>query len=157
MSKKEETLYTFKTKEFDHFEKTPAWYVNMAILFLGIAAIFIFVLHQYLASLVVIAGLVALYAHSSQEPKKVKVKITNKKIKIGRHKHPFKKLKSFWLVDQGHQHKLYLYTSTLLFPVISIPLGGGEPKKIKQALGDYLPEAQSGETVNDKLTRWLRF
>ncbi|GAI53618.1 unnamed protein product, partial [marine sediment metagenome] len=57
----EKILYSWKTEEFDHHEKEPAWYVNMAVLFLGVAAIFVFLLHHYLAAVVAVLGLIALY------------------------------------------------------------------------------------------------
>ncbi len=154
---KEKILYSWKAEEFDHHEKTPAWYVGMAIIFLGIAAFFVFFFHQYLAGLVVVLGLIALYTHADHQPNKINCQITNRKIKVGSRRYPFQKLKSFWLIGRKENSRLYLHTTALLFSIISIPLGKGEIKKIKEGLKNLLPESGQGESINDRLTRWLKF
>jgi uncharacterized membrane protein len=154
---KEKILYSWKAEEFDSHEKTLSWYIGTTTVFLGVIVLFVLFFHQYLAGLVVLLGLIALYAHANHQPNKINCQITNRRIKVGSRHYPFQKLKSFWLVNRKKNSKLYLHTTALLFSIISIPLGEGKSKKIKEGLKNLLPESGQGESINDLMTRWLKF
>jgi hypothetical protein len=154
---KEKTLYSWKTDEFEEFPKQPSWYVGLGIIFLSVAFILIYYFDNYLAALVVVLGLIAMYVHGSHEPKTIKCEITDKKIKIGTRKYPYSKLKSFWIYKEGLIPKIYFQTTDLLFNVLSIPLGEGDSDKIEGSLRDLLPNKNEGEAISDKLARWFKF
>lgn len=157
MKEKEKVLYSFKTKEFDYHPKEPAWYVNSALVFLLIAGIFVYFFHFYLTAVIILLGLIALFVHAAHEPRETTCQITNKKIKIGRKKYPYSKLVSYWIYNQQTYPKLYLKTDQLLFDVISVPLGEGDPEKIDQNLLGILPREEKGELVSDKVSRWFGY
>ncbi len=154
---KEKVLYTFKTKEFDYHPKEPAWYVNLTLVFLVIAGVFIYFFHYYLTSVIVLLGLIALFVHASHEPKEVTCQITNKHIKVGRKKYPYSKVVSYWIYNQQTYPKLYLKTDDLLFDVVSIPLGAGDPEKIAKSLEGILPRDDRSELISDKVSRWIGY
>jgi hypothetical protein len=157
MKSKEKLLYSFKTTDFYYHPKNPAWYVNSLIIFLALAALFIFYFHYYLTATIIVLALIAMFVHASSEPKKVRVEITDRKIKFGKKKYPYSKLTSYWIYAQETYPKLYLKTSDLLFDVIPIPLGEGDPEKIGQILNDLLPQEKKGEIVSDKISRWIGY
>ncbi len=154
---KDKVLYTFKTTDFYYHPKQPAWYVNMVIVFAGLAAIFIIYFNYYLTAAVIVLAMVALFVHASKEPKQIRVEVREKQIKIGRRKYPYSKLISYWIYTQGAYPKLYLKTDDLLFDLVSVPLGEGDPEKIKESLTGLLPQEEKGEIISDKVSRWIGY
>jgi len=154
---REKILYSWKTIEFEYYDKQLSWYVHLAVVFLTVAFLLIYFLKLYLVAGIVVLGLIALFVHASHQPRKVSCQITNKQIKLGTRKYPFSKLKSYWIYNQGLYPKLYLQTTDLLFGSISIPLGEGDPAEIRKNLKNLLPEDEENELVSDKIGRWFRY
>jgi hypothetical protein len=153
----ENQIYSWKTKEFEHYEKGAGWYLT-----LGIVGFFVIVyeiyLHDYFAAITLFIVLGAVYFFSRLLPRDITVTITNKAVHLDTLSYPYTQIKRFWVVTKGTTNKLHFETTAYLNRYIVLLLDGQNPETISDILKEFLPESEENqETLAQKAARKLRF
>jgi hypothetical protein len=153
----ENQIFSWTTKEFEHYEKGAGWYTTLAILGFFVIVYQIY-LHDYFAAITLFVMILAVYFFSKQLPREVQVTITNKSIIVDQVSFPYHTIKRFWIVDVSTSKKLILETTAYLNRYIILLLDGVNPDEVAEILKQFLPESEPNlETVAQRLARKLRF
>ncbi|MDB4940390.1 MAG: hypothetical protein JWO40_815 [Candidatus Doudnabacteria bacterium] len=153
----ENQIFSWKTMEFEHYEKGTGWYLTLAVIGFMMIAYQIY-LHDYFAVITILVILLAIYFFSKQLPGEVDVVITNKAVTVGNVAFPYTTIKRFWIVDKNHSKKLILETTAYLNRYIILLLNDVNPEEVADILKEFLPESEPNqETMAQRLARKLRF
>ncbi len=153
----ENLIYSWTTKEFEHYEKGTGWYITFSILGLMIILYQIY-LHDYFGAITILIIMFAIYFFSKQLPREVKVSITDKGINIDKTFLPYSSIKRFWIVDHARAKHLTLETTAYLNRFVMLLLADQDSENISDILKQFLPETEPNqETMAQRLARRLRF
>ena len=107
------------------------------------------------AVIVLMLGVIILLT-TFKEPQRVEVHITTMGIVVGNTFYPYKDVKDFSIVYQPPQTKLlYVGLSSLLHPLLSIPLEEMDPNQVRERILSYALEnlERKEESLTDQLRR----
>lgn len=154
----ENQIFSWTTKEFEHYEKGTGWYFTLAVLGFMIIAYDVY-LHDYFAAITILVLVLAVYFFSRQLPKEVTVTITTKAINIDQVSFPYNSIRRFWIVDRNNTKQLTLETTAYLNRYIILLLNNDiNPDQIADILKEFLPESEPNqETLAQRIARKLRF
>ncbi|NTV31650.1 hypothetical protein HGA91_06775 [candidate division WWE3 bacterium] len=123
-------------------QRTPAWFLSLIVLSLGLIAIFI-LLGQWSLVLVTLAVDFMLFAMNLVQPEVQFYALLTTGIQVGKHKYGYDELKSFWFSKDDSAYILQFSTYMMFPPTIemTLPMEADEGKRaeIEETLLKYLP------------------
>jgi len=142
--------------EYIHREKGTLWFTLFAIIFVGLGAISIFLMHSwtFAALLVVIAVVVVVY--SRRPPRELNYSLTDDGLMIDNTLHKFSTFKSFGIIRDGEEFSVMLIPIQRFQPGISVYFPEESGEAIVDALGSRLPMKDLHLDVIDRIVRLLR-
>ena len=151
------TRIAWEAPAFAYYEKTWLWMggvVLVGLIFLGV----FFLLKDYSAMAVVVAGTAVFLQQARKKPEQIQYAVDNDGIKVGDKLFSWTELKSFWLIDEAGGGHLYLETTNRLLPVRTIHLANVEPSEVRARLVQHLPERTTRtEELADRILRIIKF
>ena len=153
----ENQIFSWQTKEFEHYEKGAGWYLTLTLIGLMIIAYEIW-LRDYFAAVTILILLVIVHFFARQIPREITAEITDKGVRLNKAFFPYHNLKRFWIVDHDRASQVQLETTAYLNKTVIILLSGQNPDQIAKILRQYLPETRPNEeTVSQRIARRLKF
>ncbi|MDE1924895.1 MAG: hypothetical protein KGH79_01800 [Patescibacteria group bacterium] len=104
-----------------HKERTADWYWGLGVITFVAAAISIW-LGNLLFALILVIGAGSIGALLARGPREHGVRIDSRGVAIDGTLYPFKSLKSFWVDRHPEDPRLYLMTSGIMSPHVTLPL-----------------------------------
>ena len=155
---KETREIIWKAPEFIAYDKSAYWYVIAAIIGLALVG---FAIYQKSIITGIMFGLLTLVVifYSRRSPRALTHKIDSLGITVGDTVHPYKTIKSFWIIyEPEYNTTLNLETTAYLNREISLQLANQDPVVVRRFLKKFLFEdLEKEETITDTLARKLRF
>lgn len=149
--------FSWTTKEYTYYEKTPGWYIA-ALIIAVIFAVWAVFSKNFLFVVFLILASFAVYIYSMKKPTKLQIKIDRAAIRINNRSYPFEELISFWIHYQPDGEKLLTFrTKKLLESKIELPLEDQNPVAIRKRLIKLVPEKEETITIIDKISDILGF
>jgi len=151
---------TFKIEwdghEYEHKERSQDWYwaVGVVAVALAVAAI---IFSDVIFGILILVATFSLSLFINRPPETVHIILDEKGITRGKVHYPFATLHSFWIDEQHPHQKILLRSQKLLMPLITIPLGGGDPERIQKTLLRFIPEEFHTTPLVEKLLEYLGF
>lgn len=146
---------TWQAPEFTAYEKGKMWSVALIAGAIALEVLF-FLLKDYSAMLVVLAGAIALYRYAHHKPRTLQFSVSNEGVTIGNKSLDWETIKGFWL--NAEETILYIETTKRPFSIESINVGNADPSALRQILLQHVPEqATRGEILSDRVNRWFKF
>lgn len=153
---KDHTIISWKAPEFFRYKKGSWWFPVQALITVALTTIFILT-EQYLVAIIVVLGASVIYRLAHQEPEILPVNFSTQGISFKGQYYPFKRLKTFWIIDAGEMHRLHLQPIERLGFPVAIPLIAEDVEKVRDFLSHYLPETHNAEEdLADRINRILR-
>ncbi|MBU6447596.1 hypothetical protein KGQ24_02010 [Patescibacteria group bacterium] len=150
-------IHSWKTKEFEHYEKGSGWYLTFFIVSVMLIG-YMFFQRDWFGGISLLVILAIAYLFSRQVPRDITVEITDRGIKINTTSFPYQTLRRFWIVDHSKASQLHVETTAYLNRFLVILLNGEDPAQIAAILRNYLPETRPNqETVAQRIARTLKF
>ncbi len=152
-----ENVLSWQAAEFEHHQKTLAWYIVFAIAATAML-IFSFFSHSIITVITFVLIVVMGFAFSHRKPRVVLHQLTPTGIVLGDTMYPYKSIKSFWIIYEPPQIKtLNIETTAYLNPHMAIQLGDQDPVPVKLYLKKYLTEdINRDESLVDVISRHLK-
>jgi hypothetical protein len=134
-----DTLYEWTTTEYIEKKKSVDWFWAVGII--SVAAVVASIIYRnFLFAMFVIIGALLLVMFEVKKPKQVYMSITTRGVGIDNYLYAYKTLKSFWL-DTEH-HRLYLHSDRPILPMIILPAGDADYRRVRELLSKYIQEEE---------------
>lgn len=151
------TIVEWDTPEFINHERSPRWFLYAGTILLILIGYAVYTGSATMAIVFVVLGGLYYLTHN-QEPKVIKVQITDMGIRYGEKFYPYNQINSYWMV----YHPPYVRTLNLVISDksktrIVIQLDSQDPAEVRKALAREIPEIEgAGESMSEILIRLLR-
>jgi len=151
-----ETFFSWNFYEFENYQRSTAWFIWAAIIFVGLMIFSIVSRNLLFALFIILTALVLLVLNRNN--RSIDCKITEDGIIVGNKFHDYKQLKNFYIIYQPPVKKLYFDFKNLLAPRIPIDLQNQDPVKIREILLKYLDEdlTKENEPLSDQFGRFFK-
>lgn len=143
--------------EYIHYEKGKIWKISAIVITL-LAAFLAYRYSSWTFSLVILTlSAVYLFIHK-ENPKMVKVIVSEVGIKVGQRHYPFNKINGYWLVyHPPYIKKLNIRIKDHILVDIPILLHQQDPAKIQSILNSKIPEIKGQkEPLSESLLRLIK-
>jgi uncharacterized membrane protein YobD (UPF0266 family) len=149
---------SWKTLEFEQFEKGKIWFIVfglISLVFLGIVIYW----KSFTTALLLILAILLITVYAIKKPEIIKITLKPQGIFINSElTHHFSEINSFWIFyDPPETKEISLRSKRMFFPDISIPLGKTDPNKIRKYLLKFLPEEKQEQSIIDIIAKRLKF
>jgi hypothetical protein len=155
------TSLNFQAPEFIYYKK-GVWWSMLTVIIAGLIIINLILVQMYLLTVIVVTGLMVFVKYSLEKPKKVKIRLDSKGVKIKNHFYPWTSFVSFGLLQYKTGHtRIYLNHPGLISLPTSIELPKSSKIKttdLQRFLRKHLPEKFIQRiSIFDAINRYLRF
>lgn len=139
-------------------ERRPDWFWGIGIATI-VGMVIGIVTKNYLLAFIILVSGVLFILFSLEQPKNLKIEVSDQGIKINKDLYQFKLLKSFWLYESaGGRAMLMLHSERMVRPVFSVPLAQTvDPVILRNELLKFLPEVEYQESLTDKIAEKIGF
>lgn len=142
--------FIWETYEYHHTPKTADWFWALGIV--ALCCVFIAILTgNVLFGIVIILAAFSLSLYAARKPKKIRVEINSKGVRVDDTIFPFAHIHSFALSVDGRHPSLVITMDKLLMPHILIPLADVEPEDVRTILSARLKEDHYEEPLSQKI------
>lgn len=146
---------SWRTLEYEVFEKSATWYLVAALIILGIVIYALVVNSPIMAITFILIGVVG-YLHLQKEPRMLDFSISNRGVQVGNEMYEFDNIESFWIFyDPPHMKTLSLHTKASFMPFVHIPLADEDPVIVREVLMRFVSEEKQEAGFVDALERFL--
>jgi hypothetical protein len=150
-----DTLMKWQAPEFEVYEKSPRWYLTMALILTAVV-IYAIVTNSVIMTITFILIGVVGYIYLQKEPRNLTFAITPDGVIVGNEIYDFEDMDSFWIFyDPPHEKILSLHMRGRMMPFIHIPIGSENPVTMRHNLLNYVPEIKQDHTLVDAFERIL--
>lgn len=149
-------LFSFKAPEYLDKERSSDWFWAVGIISSAIIVTSILFNNILLAVFLIITTTI-IFVYAKRKPEIITVEITENGVRIGKNMYPYSSLQAFWINDYDFFSNLLLKSSSVINPIISIPLIKTDQEKIREVLQEYLHEKEIIEPLSQKLMEYLGF
>jgi len=147
---------TWQAPEYEDRPKTADWFWALGII--GFSAVIASIIyHNYLFAVFIIVAVSLLVVYSIRRPQLVTFEITEQGVKIANYIYEYRHLKSFSIVAKEGNPKLLLETDRVFMPLMTVPLGSADWKRVEDALLKKLEEKEMDEPPAHRLMDFLGF
>ena len=146
----------WNTQEYIHREKTIDWYWIVAIVTISIALIAV-ILNDVIFAILILISAFTLSIYSSRKPKIIDVQIDSFGILVGKTRHQYGGLESFWIETRDAFPRIILKSQNRFASYITILIENVPPEEIRFVLARHLPEIELSEPFLEKVLIYLGF
>lgn len=143
---------------------TTNWYILAALLAtLLITATFVvdyyhfMMVSPWLASAVIIAGLVALITRGLHQSALAQYSIGDQGVNVDGELMPYDDIKSYSVIDMEDHDVLRLWSNKRLSLPTSIVLENIDPQAVSDTLSVFIPEEINTSSVSDRISKFIKF
>lgn len=149
---------SWTASEFIAHDKSPGWYMVLAITTVIVAAITYLVTRrdEISTGMVLIVG-VFFGAIASRKPRELTYTVDDKGVQIGPKNYPYSLLRSFSVVQEAGLESIWLMPLKRFMPMLTIYFAPDDEQKIVNALSQHLPEENHQPDSVDRLMHKVRF
>lgn len=153
----QQDVVTWTASEFIAHEKTPGWYVMLALVgCVATGAIYILTKDEITAGMVLFVALMFGFV-AGRKPRVLDYRIGPEGISIGQKLYLYQVLKSFSIQQEGGVNSVVLLPMRRFMPAITLYYPPDQEDDVLETLGTYLPmEERSGDAI-DRFMRKIRF
>ena len=145
--------------EFEKHSRPRSWYIAASAGAI-VMMLFAFFTANFLFAIIIIVTALIIILHDGQEPRLVRVKITDNGIAVGRDFYEYDAIKDFSVIHKPKYgiKNLYLNFKNIMRHRLSIPLDGIKPLQIRNILLQYLPEdlERTDPPISESISRFLK-
>ncbi len=135
-----DALISWKTWEFEPFNRGVRWYVYACIIGIVLMVYAVLTVNPIFALIILMTGVLVLL-NSFRKPKRIQIHITNAGVVIGEDFHEYKDLKDFSIVyDPPVTTVMYIDFQSIWKPLISINFEQTDPIFIRDTLLHFIDE-----------------
>jgi len=148
-------LLVWQVDAFPYFERSKLWYILATILG-ALCIVYAIATANFLFALIVLITGVIILITSFRKSERMDVIVTELGMVIGEAFYPFKEIKDFSVVyDPPTVKTLYLGFSSVLRPLLSIPLEEMDPNAVREHLSNFCKEntERNAESLTDSMRR----
>src|SRR3989344_5842124 len=135
-------------------DRSGDWFWAVGIIAAAIVVTSILLNNVLLAVFFVIATF-TIFIYAKRPPDIIKIQITEDGVRAGRNIYPYSMLKGYAVKHEGTT--LLLQSSSILNPLIVIPIIGVDPEKIRAVMNSYLGEEEMDIPFLQKILEYLGF
>jgi len=155
-SKELKILYSWKAPSRP-FKKRDKEFWTTVIAIVVLVGLILFFVKEWFLIAAIISFVFVYYVLSTVEPEEMEYKITNRGIIYGGQTYPYEAISQFWFSEKyGQRIVNFELQGGGLIGRLTILVGQGEEKKIKELLLKYLVEEEVKPTFLDKAADWLQ-
>lgn len=137
------------------FKKRSKNFFSTVVLLAILLSIIGYVLEGIMVVALIWAVVLLTFALFTVEPEEVEYSITNKHIVLTGRKYPFEEIARFWITQRWGQ-KLLVFDMPMRFPGrLEIVLGDTDPKKVQEALEEYILFEEQAPGFADRAAAWF--
>jgi hypothetical protein len=151
----EDVMMSWKTLEFEMFERDKKWYMMILGILILIVAYAIFTNSLIMAITFILIGVLG-YIYINKEPRELDFMLTKDGVVVGKEIYSFRNLKSFWIFYEPEIRVISIHTQSYLNPYLHIPLADEDPKKVREILSKYIAEEKHEPGMLEILDRFLK-
>lgn len=142
--------------EYEHKERSQDWFWAVSIISVSLAIASV-IFGNIILGILVLVSVFALALFINRPPENVHIVVDEKGISRGNIHYPYSTLDSYWL-DTEHPHpKIILRSEKLLMPLIVVPIGESDAKRLDETLSQFLPEKYHTLPFVEKILEYLGF
>ncbi|PIP51183.1 hypothetical protein COY43_00880 [Candidatus Berkelbacteria bacterium CG_4_10_14_0_8_um_filter_35_9_33_8] len=152
-----ESYSSFKSPQFEYFEKTPWWFVLITFIF-GTLVFLSFLSELYSLPFILILFSVVIYQIAWQRPKSFDFSLTLDGIKSKNKIYSWANFRHFWIAETKNHTYLYLQPKNIFsVPVtILVPIDFSIAE-LQARIRMSIPEKiQGGLSFSDRINQWLK-
>ncbi len=147
---------TWQALEYEEKDRTIDWFWALGVIIIAGATTAIIYKSYFFAVLLILGGLMLGY-FATKKPDMISYELNEKGLKINTEFYPYEKIKAFWVNTETKQI-LFVKSSRLFMPIISIPIEYSQAEKIKNVmLLKNIPEEEMKEHASEKIMESLGF
>jgi len=154
-----EEIISWQVPEYEKHQRTKSWYIMASIITL-LLLLYSFFSANFLFAVIIIVVALVIILHDGQEPRQVKVSLTDEGVIMGRKFYDYDEIKNFSIVYKPRQEikNLYFEFKNVIRPRLSIPLNNMNPLSIRKNLLKYLPEdlGRTDQPLSENLAKILK-
>lgn len=150
-----EPMIGWDVDEFEQHQRSPGWYVLMAILGVALIIYSIATANFLFAVIILMVGVIMLLA-TFTKPERAEVVITNTGVIVGDMYYDYQSIKDFSLAYDPPEIKLlYLDFHSSWHPLLTIPLEDIDPNEVRESLLPFCVENihRTEEGLTDTIRR----
>jgi len=144
--------------EYEHHKKSAKWFLGLLIVTILILGYAVWQ-KDWLMLVTFVILLSAIYLYARRNPKKIKIKLSEKGVTLDQDEYPYGMIKSFWIMYEPPGIKtLSFEMSQYVNRELVLQLADADPNEIREFLLEFLEEdLEHEEKYSDKLMRKLKF
>ncbi len=147
----------WQAPEFEQQEKNKSWFVIAGLVALGLF-LWAILTKNFIFAILIALSYFSISVYAIKKPKKIKLAITPRGVKIDNSLYEYDNLRSFWIFySPPYLKELSIRSRKTIMPYIKIPLGETNPAKVRKILIKYIPERKQEESLIDNLARGLKY
>ena len=149
---------SWTASDFIAHDKSPGWYMTLAITTAIVAAITYLISKkdEISTGMVVVVG-VFFGVMASRKPRELSYTVDDEGVQIGPKSYPYGLLRSFSVVQQEGIASIWLMPLKRFMPMLTIYYDPGDEQKIVDVLTQHLPEENHQPDSVDRLMHKVRF
>ena len=140
--------------EYEEKERGTDWFWAIGVIVVAGSIASIIFGNYFFAILLVLGGL-SFMMFAVRKPEVVNYELNEKGLRIKNQLYPYEKIKSFFVREEG-EPMLFIKSERVFLPMISMPLDGASPQKIKSImLSKNVIEEEMKEHFSEKIVERL--
>ena len=155
MVKDAETIVNWEAQEYVARDKNAGWYVGLAVVGLGFAALAVW-LQQWTFLALVVVSIVAIVVYSARPPRMLHYSLSSKGLSEGNRLYDFGQFKSFGIFRDDKRFSIVLTPRKRFSPRVTVYFPESQGEQIVDMFGARLPMEEVKMDLLDKLVRFLR-
>ncbi len=152
----QKVLISWKAPEYIPKERSSDWFWAVGIIATAIIVTAI-LLNNVLLALFFLITTLTIFIYAKKEPALVTTEITTDGVRVENNMYPYSLLKAFWINENDVLPMLLLKSSSVINPLVIIPIGRMDLQKIHTTLSQFLVEEELEEPLSQKLLEYLGF
>jgi hypothetical protein len=152
-----ERSVSWTASEFIAHSKTAGWHLLLVIGAAIIAAVVWFLTKDFISSLVIVVGGVAISFYGAHKPQQMQYQLSNHGLIIGRRQFVFSDFKAFSVIPEGAFSSIALIPTKRFAPLTTLYYDPQDEDSILDILGSFLPLQDRRTDAIDSLMRRIRF
>lgn len=150
-------LFEWEASEYVSHHRPLSWYVGLAIFASGLLAFSIFVLKEWLSTILVAVMMIAVVVYARRKPRILNYQLAEGGIAIGEKFYPYTEFRGFALVPHKAFMTIELDPTRRFMPRISMFFDKADEDKIAGVLEQHLPRNDRLPDPVDRLAHLLKF
>lgn len=147
---------SWHTEEYNHEKKSADWYWAVGIVAVSGAAASIF-LGNVLLGILIVIGAFSLMLLASRPPEIIGIKIDESGITVGKYRHPFANLESFWINEHTDPPRLLITAKKTFAPHIIVLVKDVSVEGLRSRLRERVKEEEQHESLIQLIMENLGF